>query len=140
MAKPRGSSKKYGKHSPLLVSAKQLRGKLDTELAVFRAEKEALEQRYDDLCKKIRECDLQISQASGLTAAQIAILQRIRDNCDLRSYDFHQFQLNNLEYLQDLGYISGGWGSSGDPDEFYFRLTPEGAETLRVCEIEMQAE
>lgn len=122
------------------MSAKQLRGELDTELSNVQAERDALEQRHTDLCKKIRECDLQISQASGLTAAQIAIMQKIRDTRGLQSRDFHRFQLDNLEFLQSLGYVTKSQAWKSDPHEKYLWLTPEGAETLRVCEIEMQAE
>lgn len=141
MSSKRGKSKRYGIEfpGPTLVAASK-RAEIERKIAEKTARVGELQHEINVLTGQFNRTCKACERARGLTASQVSILQRVRDTPRFTSYMIHSFQLNNLEYLQELGYLTHRKPWSENAEEEFIRITPAGLEMLAICEPELAAE
>jgi hypothetical protein len=141
MSSKRGKSKRYGTaHPGPALAAASKKAELERKIAEKTARLGELQHEINVLTGRFNRASKDCERTRGLTASQVSILQRVRDTPRFSSYMIHSFQLNNLEYLQELGYLTLRKPWSDDESEHYIRITPEGLKMLEICEPEMAAE
>jgi len=141
MSSKRGKSKRYGTAypGPALVAASK-KAELERKLVEKTTRLGELQHEINVLVGQINRASKACERTRGLTASQVSILQRVRDTPRFTSYMLHSFQLNNLEYLQELGYLTLRKPWSENAEEEFIRITSEGLKMLEICEPELAAE